>query len=89
MVDIRRKGKVVVIAGQPPKDAELIEVTKADEKWGTYDLDDGTQIKLRNAVIEVWRVVGEYDADRNPMYVVKGQSMMAVHAPDSLKGGKK
>lgn len=85
MVDIRRKGKVSVIPGQPPKDAVLIEVTKADERWNTYDLDDGTQIKMRLVLVEVWCVENEYDAEGNPMYVVNGQTIVKINSPDSLK----
>ena len=89
MVDIRRKGKIVVTAGQPPKDAELIDIVKADERWSTYDLDDGTQIRTRPAVIEMWRVVNEFDNEGNPIYVLKAQNIMSVIAPDGLKKVKK
>jgi hypothetical protein len=90
MADIRRKGKVAIAPGQPLKDAELMEVTKSDEKWSTYDLDDGSQLRMRTIVAEIWRVLNEYDADGNPMYVLKAQGTLSVIAPDGLKkGGKK
>lgn len=89
MVDIRRKGKVSVKPGEPPKDAVLIEVTKPDEKWSIYELDDGTQLRMRTIVTEVWRVENEYDADGNPMYVVKAAGTMSVIAPENLKRGGK
>lgn len=85
MADIRRKGKISVEPGQPPKDAVLMEVMKADEKWSVYDLDDGTQIRIRPAVIEVWRIENEFDADGNPAYVFRAQTMLSTLAPETLK----
>lgn len=84
MPDIRRKGKVPTGPGQL-KDAELIEIQKADEKWSTFDLDDGTTLKFRAVVSEIWRVIGEYDADGNPVYVIKSQNVFSVTPLETLK----
>jgi hypothetical protein len=89
MADIRRKGTVVVVPGQPPKAAELMEIARADEKFNVYDLDDGTQLRMRTAVTEIWRVIDEFDPEGNPFYVVKAQGAMSVLAPDHLKKGSK
>jgi len=83
--DIRRKGKVPVRPGEPPKDAELIEVQKADEKWSVYQLDDGTLLKFRAVVTEVWRIENEYDPEGNPIYAIKSQNIFSVSTPDELK----
>jgi hypothetical protein len=87
MADIRRKGMVVVVPGQPPKEAELMEIQRADEKLSTYDLDDGTQLRMRTTVMEIWHVLDEFDPEGNPMYVVKANGAMTVLAPDKLKKG--
>jgi hypothetical protein len=89
MADIRRKGTVNVDPGQTPKPAELMDVLKSDEKWNVYQLDDGTELRMRPSVIEVWRLIDEYDAEGNPQYVVKAAGVMSVFAPDSLKKGAK
>lgn len=83
----RRMAMITVVPGQPQKNAELIEILKADEKPSVYDLDDGTQLRLRTAVVEVWRVIGERDPDGNPMYVMKAQGNMTVLAPPELRQG--
>lgn len=46
MADIRRRGTIVVAPGQPRNEAELMEVVRSDEKLSTYDLDDGTQLRM-------------------------------------------
>ena len=91
MVDIRKKRKFPPKGpGQPMQDAEIIDVVKADEKWSTYELDDGTQIKARPALIEICRVIGEYDREGNPVYVIKAQQIVNAVVPDNLKkGGQK
>jgi hypothetical protein len=89
MADIRRKGTVNVEPGNVPKPAELMEVLKSDEKWSTYELDDGTHLRMRASVMEIWRVIDEYDADGNPQYVVKAAGAMSVFAPEGLKKGAK
>ena len=85
MVDIRKKGKIPLGPGLPPQDAELIEIIKSDEKWNVYDLDDGSQVRMRATVTEIWRIVNVYDNDGNPAYVIKSQNIASVTAPDNLK----
>ncbi|GMR20527.1 MAG: hypothetical protein BMS9Abin36_1123 [Gammaproteobacteria bacterium] len=84
MADIRRKGKIPVGPNQYV-DAELMETESSEEKWSVFLLDDGTTLKLKPAVLEIWRVIDEYDANGDPKYMVKSQNMMTVYAPDNLK----
>ena len=83
MPPIRRK--IQVQPGQPPKEAELIEVTSTNEQWSTYLLSDGTLLKLKAVVTEVWRVIDEYDNDGNPQYVTKSGNLLVVNAPNELR----
>ena len=62
-----------------------MEVIKSDEKWNVYDLDDGSQIRMRATAIEIWRIVNAYDSDGNPGYVIKSQNITSVTTPDNLK----
>jgi hypothetical protein len=89
MADIRRKGMIVSEPGQPEKAAELMEVVKSDERWNVYDLDDGTQLRMKAVVLEIWKLIDEFDADGNPKYVVRAQGTMSVLAPEALKKGNK
>jgi hypothetical protein len=80
---IRRK--ITVLPGQPPKDAQLVEVSNASETWNQYLLTDGTVLKLKVIVTEIWRLEGEYDNDGNPLYVVRSGNVLAVNAPDEVR----
>lgn len=80
-----RTSKIAVKPGEPPKDAVLVDVIQAKEPWSEYTLSDGSIIKMRSIVAEVWRVTNEYDAEGNPTYVIKAAGMMNVMAPEQLK----
>lgn len=77
--------KILIAPGQPPKDAELIEVNSTNEQWSTYLLADGTLLKLKAVVTEVWRVIDAYDNDGNPQYFTKSGNLLVVNAPDELR----
>ncbi len=83
MADIRRKGKVPF--GDKLVDAELIDVQKADERWSVYQLDDGTELRFKAVVMEVWRVIGQYDELGNPFYVVRSQNLANPVVPEGLR----
>jgi hypothetical protein len=71
--------------GLPEKEAELIDVEEAREHWNEYRLADGSTLRVKQVLTEVWRVEGEFDPDRNPLYVVRSAGIMTVVAPENLK----
>lgn len=75
----------ISLPGKPPQDAELVEVEDAREQWSEYKLADGSTIRLKQIVTEVWRLDGQWDAEGNPQYYVKSAGVLAVNAPDNLK----
>jgi hypothetical protein len=79
------RGKVSPGPNMPPVDAERVDVTRSDEKWNEYTLSDGTKLRVKPVVTEVWRVEGNYDADGNPLYLSKTAMVQAVEVPESLK----
>lgn len=83
MPPMRRK--IVVQPGQPPKEAELIEVQSSQENWNQYLLADGSVLKSKAVLTEVWRVIDEYDQEGNPLYVLKQGAMLSVNSPDELR----
>jgi hypothetical protein len=36
-------------------------------------------------VTEILRIDGQYDADRNPMYVVRSSNVVAISSPEGLR----
>jgi len=88
MAKQKRTQQVALFPGGPLKNAVLVDIVESDEKICTYDLDDGSQVRLRTVVTEIWRIEDEYDAEGNPMYSVKAQGTMSVIAPEKLRRTK-
>ena len=83
MAPIRRK--MPLGPGGPQADMELVEVQSAQESWNQYLLGDGSTVKLKAVVTEIWRVVDQFDGEGNPMYFVKSSNIVTVNAPDELR----
>ena len=65
--------------------AELIPVQQAKEGWSQYLLTDGSIVKIKMVVTDIFRVDGEYDPEGNPVYYVKSTNVLSVNAPEELK----
>lgn len=83
MPGIRRK--IAASPGGPEWDAELVEVQQSSENWNQYLLADGAVIRLKAVAIEVWRILGKYDNEGNPMYVIRSRNVVSVNAPSELR----
>lgn len=79
-----RKTKIKTPDGRE-LDATIVDVNSAQEQWNQYLLSDSTILKMKVVVTEVVRVDGEYDAEGNPVYVVKSTNVLAVSPPEELK----
>jgi hypothetical protein len=74
----------------PGPTGEPIDVTELSfqnvrEHWNEYLLDDGTILKLKAVATEVFKQEGQYDAEGNPIYLLRSKNVMVVSAPDHLK----
>ena len=66
-------------------DATEIEFQTRKEDWNEYQLMDGTVIKMKLVVSEIFRIEGMYDAAGNPTYQIRSTNVPAVKSPDNLK----
>lgn len=55
------------------------------EHWNEYVCDDGSVVRLKPVVTEIFRIEGEYDPMGNPVYVVNSTNVVSVSAPDELR----
>lgn len=72
------------------RDVEATELSfqVGGENWNQYLIDDGTVIRMKTVVTEVVRIDGEYDAEGNPIYLVRSSNVVAVSAPEKMKKPK-
>lgn len=66
-------------------DATEVDFQTRKEEWNEYQLMDGTSIKMKLVVSEIFKVADEYDEEGNPVYVVRSNNVLVVRSPDNLK----
>jgi len=66
-------------------DATEVDFQIRKEDWNEYQLMDGSVIKMKLVVGSIFRVPGEYDAEGDPIYIVRSKNVLMVRAPDDLK----
>lgn len=66
-------------------EADYIDVNQSNERWNEYLLEDGTLLKLKPVTTDVAKLVGVYDGEGNPIYVIKSRIIVSAVVPDGLK----
>lgn len=69
-------------------DFEIVEIKKSEESWSKYTLADGTTLRVRPVVVEVVRLVGQYDPNGDPLYQAKTALIVDAKIPTRLKKPK-
>ena len=77
----RRK---VNINGQM-RDATIVDFEADKESFSTYILHDGSTLKIKAVLTEVFRIEGLFAPNGDPMYGVQAQQVVAVVAAESLR----
>jgi hypothetical protein len=72
--------------GYDPKGKmEQRSIVRSKDGWSEYELDDGTVLKTRTAIIDVKRAVGQYSANGDPLYIIQAAQLTNTEAPPRLK----
>jgi hypothetical protein len=71
------------------RDVDVVEVpitVRQGEVPSQYELEDGSTIRFSVVATVVYRIDGQWDADGNPIYLVKtGQSVTVVKASENVR----
>ncbi len=81
----RMGSKVKIPFNGQEVDAETIDVTQSGERWNEYLLDDGTFLKVKLVLTNVYRVDGQYDTEGNPVYILQSTNVVSANAPQNLR----
>ncbi len=57
---------------------------KAEEGWSLYDVEDGTQIKLKTVVSDIIRLEAR-KANGEPIYYIKSTNVITSDVPEQLR----
>ena len=81
MDERRRKVRV----GQEDVDGLEMPFQNVAEHWNEYLLSDGTVLRLKSVVTEIVKLVGRFDGDGNPQYLVKSAQVVSVSASERAR----
>jgi hypothetical protein len=71
---------------QPIQDGEEVDFDVIGEDWNTYQLKDGTILKVKLVLAGVVRLKNKYDPLGNPVYMIKSTNVVRVmDVPGELK----
>ncbi len=68
----------------PTGRSERVGVKSANEQWSTINLEDGSILEIRPAIVEVRRLRNKFNDDRSPIYSVKAALLTNVNSPKKL-----
>lgn len=63
---------------------QSVEFTARSENWQQYELEDGSQLKVKIVLLDVVRL-DEYGDNGDPVYQFTAQQLIGIQAPDALK----
>lgn len=90
-----KKSKTHLAPGAPLAFAQITGkleqrlVTKTNENWSDYTLEDGTIIKIKPVMIDVQRSKGQFNLEGDPVYLIKSGMIINTLAAPQLKKGFK
>lgn len=74
------------LLGYDPKGPkESVDIESSKDGWSEYTLSDGTVIRAKAVVLDVKKMVGQHNADGEPVYELQLTMVNQVRVPDKLK----
>ncbi|MDD3366569.1 MAG: hypothetical protein WCS59_07165 [Sphaerochaetaceae bacterium] len=74
--------------GFEEKVAIELEIVENSDKWSSSKLSDGATLRYQHPILKAFKLVDEYDAEGNPIYMVNHASLLSVSVPDEIKQKK-
>jgi hypothetical protein len=72
--------------GYDPKGkSEPVDVVSSKEAWSEYQLADGTVIRAKSVLLDVKKMIGQFNADGEPVYVMQLTGVNQARVPERLK----
>jgi hypothetical protein len=71
--------------GDQEVEATEVGFRSLGEHWNEYLVDDGSVVRIKLVVTDIFRIDGTYDSEGNPIYLVKSTNVTAISSPESLR----
>ena len=66
-------------------DATEIGHRSSGEHWNEHLLDDGTVVRVKLIVTNIYRVDDEYNDKGEPVYMIESNNVVSISVPQELK----
>ncbi len=66
-------------------DGEEVSFQTVKEEWNTYNIEDGSSLKVKAIPVKVIRTEKKQPQRNDPIYVVMSQVVVDVSVPEKLK----
>lgn len=77
---------VSVQLGYDPKGpSEPVDIVSSKDGWSEYTLADGTVIRAKGVVLDVKKMIGQFNAEGDPIYVMQLTLINQARVPERLK----
>jgi len=63
------------------RDCELLDIMGSKDQWSEYTLEDGAQIRMKQAIVQVVKIIGEKGPEGDPVYTIQAQPIISVIPP--------
>jgi len=64
---------------------EELEFETASEDWNVYQLEDGTELRVRLVAGKVVRLDDAYNAEGDPIYIFQSSNAVSTSVPSKLR----
>jgi hypothetical protein len=75
----------VQLGFDPKGPSEPVDILSSKEGWSEYTLADGTVIRAKGVVLDVKKMVGQFNAEGEPIYVLQLTMVNQTRVPEQLK----
>jgi hypothetical protein len=72
----------------PTGPKESVDILSSKDGWSEFNLADGSTIRAKAVILDVKKMVGQFNADGEPVYELQLTMVNQTRVPDKLKKKK-
>ena len=65
-----------------------VDILSSKEGWTEYELEDGSRLRVKAAVLDVKRAVGQFNPEGEPLYLAQATMVIRTISPPEMKKKK-
>jgi hypothetical protein len=69
----------------PAGPSQPVDIISTKEGWSEFNLEDGTVIRAKSVLLDVKKMIGQFNAEGDPIYALQMILTNQTKVPDHLK----